>query len=100
LKLSENETFRKKVITFDCLNHDFYEEFVEFLSFDYIQKHRKEQVIGLKMNTIGKTIKQFRTFVRNRIRKRIIAPIDLEGWSILEEEVDAVYCNWNEINLI
>lgn len=73
------ENFRKKTITFDCLNHDFYEEFVEFLSFDYVQKHRKEPIIGLKTNTIGKTIKQLRTFLRNRIRKRIIPPIDLEG---------------------
>jgi len=57
-------------------------------------------VIGLKINTIGKTIKQFRTFLRNRIRKRIIPQVDLEGWDILEEEVDAIYCNWNEINRI
>ncbi len=94
------ETFRKKPVIFNCLNHDFYEEFVEFLSFDYVQKHRREPVIGLKINTIGKTIKQFRTFLRNRIRKRIIPQVDLEGWNILEEEVDAIYCNWNEINRI
>ncbi|MGI8635929.1 MAG: site-specific integrase [Segetibacter sp.] len=94
------ETFRNQAITFDCLNHDFYEDFVEFLSGHYIQKHLKDPVVGLKINTVGKTIKQFRTFIRNRIRKKIIPSVDLEGWNILEEEVDAVYCNWKEVNLI
>ena len=68
--------------------------------YDYVQKRSKEKKVGLKINTIGKTIKQFRTFLRNRIRKRIIAPIDMEGWAIIEEEVDAVYLNWEEIQMM
>jgi integrase len=54
----------------------------------------------LKINTIGKTIKQFRTFLRNRIRKKIIAPIDMDGWTIIQEEVDAVYLTMDEIKII
>ena len=94
------ETFRKQPITFDILDLTFYEEFVDFLMYDYVQKRRQEKIMGLKINTIGKTIKQFRTFLRNRIRKRIIPPIDMEGWTIMEEEVDAVYLRWNEIKLM
>src|SRR6185369_7782200 len=45
-------------------------------------------------------IKQFRTFLRNRIRKRIIPPIDMDGWTILEVVTDAIYLSWNEIELI
>jgi integrase len=94
------EIFRGKPITFDCMDLTFYEEFVDFLSYDYVQRRRKEQIVGLKTNTVGKTIKQLRTFLGNRVRKRIIPPIDLHGWTILEVETDAVYCTRDEINLI
>ncbi|MEO7802061.1 MAG: site-specific integrase [Ginsengibacter sp.] len=94
------ETFRNEPITFDCLDLNFYEEFVDFLTYDYTQRRRLETKIGLKTNTIGKTIKQFRTFLRNRIRKRIIPMLDMDGWTILEEQVDAVYLPMNEVNLI
>lgn len=60
-------------------------------------EHKKETIVGLKVNTVGKTIKQLRTFLRNRIRKRIIPPIDMSGWTILEEEVDAVYVSEKEV---
>jgi site-specific recombinase XerD len=94
------EEFRNKPITFDTLDLNFYEDFVDFLMFEYLQRRRKDNVVGLKVNTIGKTIKQFRTFLRNRMRKKIIAPIDMDGWTILEEEVDAVYLCMDEINSI
>ncbi len=85
------EGFRGSPITFNCLDLNFYEEFVDFLTFDYVQRRRKTIITGLKVNTIGKIIKQFRTFLRNRMRKKIIPLIDMDGWKILEEEVDAVY---------
>lgn len=91
------EEFRKEQITFNSLDLNFYEEFVDFLTFDYIQKRRKALIVGLKVNTIGKTIKQLRTFLRNRMRKKIIPIIDMDGWTILEEEVDAVYLSMEEI---
>jgi hypothetical protein len=98
--LLEFQAFRGTPITFDCLDLTFYEEFVDFLSYEYVQKRRKMPIVGLKVNTVGKTVKQFHTFLRNRIRKRIIPPIDMDGWTILEEEVDAVYLAWEEIRLI
>lgn len=94
------EDFRQKPITFETLDLNFYEEFVDFLTFDYVQRRRKEVIKGLKVNTIGKTIKQFRTFLRNRMRKKIIPPIDMDGWTILEEEVDAIYLSISEIKEI
>lgn len=98
--LLEFETYRGEPITFNNLNLTFYEEFVDFLMYEYVQRRRTEKIIGLKVNTVGKTIKQFRTFLRNRIRKGIIPPLDMDGWKILEEEVDAVYLNWDEIKKI
>jgi hypothetical protein len=96
--LQQFEKFRGAAITFDCLDFDFYEKFVDFLTNDYVQSRRKKCIMGLKTNTVGKTIKQFRTFLRNRIRKRIIPPIDMDGWTILEEEIDVVYLPWDQIN--
>lgn len=91
------EEFKGQPITFDSLNLDFYEELVNFLTYNYIQRRRKVPTIGLKINTIGKTVKQFRAFLRNRIRKRIIPRVDMDGWDIIEEEVDAVYLSMKEI---
>ena len=94
------EEFWGEPVTFDCLDLNFYEEFVDFLTHEYVQRRRKVLITGLKVNTIGKTIKQFRSFLRNRIRKKIIPPIDMDGWIILEEEVDAIYLSMEEIDKI
>ena len=95
--LIEFEAYRGEPITFKTLNLTFYEEFVDFLMYEYVQRRRKVKIVGLKVNTVGKMIKQLRTFLRNLIRKGIIPPLDMDGWKILEEEVDAVYLNWDEI---
>ncbi|MBA4166589.1 MAG: phage integrase SAM-like domain-containing protein [Chitinophagaceae bacterium] len=95
------EAYSKEAITFDSLDYTFYEQLVEFLSYVYIQQGRtKMTIVGLKLNSVGKTVKHLRTFLRNRIRKRIIPPLDMDGWTILEEDSDAIYLNWDEINLI
>jgi len=51
-------------------------------------------------STVGKTIKQLRIFLRNRMRKKIISPINLDDFKILDEETDAIYLTRAEINLI
>jgi integrase len=94
------EEHRGLPVTFESLDYTFYEEWVDFLSYDYVQRRWKVPVVGLKVNTVGKTIKQFRTFLNNRVKKKIIAPPDLTGWTIPEEEVDAVYLNWEEISKV
>lgn len=96
-QLKDFESFRKNKITFNSFDYDFYETFVDFLRFEYVQHRRKTLTIGLKSNTIGKTIKQLRIFIKDRAKRKIIAPIDLSDFKVLEEETDAIYLTYNEI---
>jgi len=52
-RLKAFEIYRKKLITFDCLDYNFYEEFIEFLTFSYPHKRRKELFLGLKVRKQG-----------------------------------------------
>ena len=61
---------------------------------------RQEVLAGLKLNTIGKTIKHLRGFLKDRVKRKIIAPIDLADFKIPEEECDAIYLNHQEITAI
>lgn len=98
--LKHFEKYRKKPITFESFDYNFYEEFVEYMKFEYIQRRRKETIKGYKLSTIGKMIKQLRIFLNNRIRKKIILPINLEDFKILDEETDAIYLTYQEITQI
>ncbi|WP_153799695.1 site-specific integrase, partial [Foetidibacter luteolus] len=40
---------------------------------------------------------QLRVFLRDRMRRKIISPIDISDFKILEEESDAIYLSRNEI---
>lgn len=91
------ETFRKKEIKFDEIDFNFYEELVDYLLFDHVQRRRKEIIKGLKLSSAGKIIKQLRIFLKNRMRKKIISEIDLEDFKILDEESDAIYLTNDEI---
>ncbi|MES2329699.1 MAG: phage integrase SAM-like domain-containing protein [Bacteroidota bacterium] len=95
-RLRAFEEYRKKPITFECLDYNFYEEFVDFLLYEYVQRRNKGKK-GLRLNTVGTTIKQFRIFLKNRAMKKIIEPINMDGWTVHEEAADAVYVNWKEI---
>jgi hypothetical protein len=37
------QAFRKKPISFESLDYNFYHSFIEFLTFEYVQKRRKEE---------------------------------------------------------
>ena len=91
------ENYREKVITFESFDFNFYEEFVEYMMYEHVQRRRKELIKGFRITTVGKTIKQLRIFLRNRIRRKIIEPINLDDFKILDEESDAVYLKWDEI---
>jgi len=99
-QLLSYEEYRKEKIRFESLDFEFYDGFINFLTFAYVQKRRKEIITGLKINSIGKTIKQLRIFIRDRIRRKIIAPIDLTDFKIPEEEPDAIYLTYEEIGKI
>ena|ERR1700712_1775933 len=58
---------------------------------------RKQLITGLKLNTIGKTIKHLKGFVKDRVKRKIIPPIDLSDFKIPEEEIDAIYLSHEEI---
>lgn len=94
------EQFRKKPITFETLNLNFYEEFVDFLIYEYVISRRKDNAVGLKTNTVGKTINQFKTFLKDRIKKGLITSFDMSDWIVFRVEVDAVYLSLKEINMM
>ncbi|MFT4094549.1 MAG: site-specific integrase [Niabella sp.] len=91
------EEFRKKEISFDSFDFSFYEDFVDYLTFEHIHMRRKTLLTGLKLNTIGKTIKHLRGFIKDRVKRKIIGPIDLTDFKIPEEESDAIYLTYEEI---
>ena len=79
---------------------NFYENFVKYLTYDIVQLRRKEVVKGLKVNSVGKTIKHLKSFLKDRMRKKIIPFMDLGAYKVMEEEVDAVYLTWQELSMI
>ena len=91
------EIFRQEPITFDCIDYNFYEEFVDYMRFEHIHRRKKQIIKGFKTSNIGKQIKQLRQFLKNRISKKIIAPINLEEFTSMDEESDAIYLTNNEI---
>jgi hypothetical protein len=98
--LKSFEAFRKDNITFDSFDMNFYEEFVKYLTYDIVQSRRKQVIKGLKVNSIGKTIKHLKSFLKDRMRKKIIPFMDLSAYKAMEEEVDSVYLTWQELSLI
>lgn len=99
-QLKQFEVYRNLPITFQSLDFDFIDRFIHFLTFEYIQKRRKKIVKGLKRNSIHKAVKQLRLFVKDRIKRKIINPIDLSEFKSPEEEADAIYLTTDEIALI
>lgn len=102
--LAAFQEYRKAPITFGCFDYNLYESLVNYLTYDYVQRRRSEiingkrqTIKGLKTATVGKTIKQLRIFLRDRMRRKIIPSIDLTDFKILDEEADAVYLTWAEI---
>ncbi|RAJ78962.1 site-specific recombinase XerD [Chitinophaga dinghuensis] len=98
------QEYRQKPVTFDSFDFNLYDSLIKFLTYEYIQRRRSEvvdgkkvQIKGLKTATVGKTIKQLRIFLRDRIRRKIIPIIDLTDFKIPDEEADAVYLTWQEI---
>ena len=94
------QDYRKKKITFDSFDVQFYEEFLNYLIYEIPHMNRKTLIKGLKLNSVGKTIKHMKSFLKSRMKKKIIPYIDLSDYKVLEEDVDAVYLSWEEISII
>jgi hypothetical protein len=98
--LKDFEQYRKKKISFDEIDFNFYESLTNYLLFHHIHRRRKDHITGMKMSNAGKIIKQLRIFLNNRARKKIIEQIDLKDFKILDEEADAIYLTEQEISKI
>lgn len=94
------QRYKKTTLSFDAFGLDFYQKFVKFLTYDFPVLRRNKPTKGLRINTIGKTIKHFKSFLKDRIARRIIPYMDLSFMKFMEEDVDAVYLSWNELSTI
>ena len=95
------EKFRGRKITFKSFDVDFYHDFVDFMTFDYESyRYTRTGLKGLKRNTMGKAIKHLRLFLKDRMRRKIISPIDLSEYKVFEEIADATYLSNYEIETI
>jgi integrase len=92
--------YRQEKITFDGFDFNFYEAFVNYLTYEHTHRRRKITLRGLRRNSVGTTIKQLRIFLRDRVRRKIIPPIDLSDFKILDEETDAIYLTISEIRAL
>lgn len=81
------EVYRNEKITFKSFTYEFYDNLVDFLTYEYIS-YRYKNLQGLKVNTIGKTIKHLRLFLNDRMRRRIIPHIDISMFKTMEEQSD------------
>ncbi len=96
--LLDFQFYRNKPITFECFDVYFYEQLINFLMYDVIHQRRTTVIKGLKLNTIGKTVKHLKSFLRDRMKKKVISFTDLSDFKVLQEDVDAVYLSWEEIS--
>lgn len=94
------EKYRNEQITFNSFDFQFYEDFIDFLTFNYQLPRKIAPVLGLRLNTIGKTIHHFRMFILDRVKRKMIPPIDLSDYKIPTEDTDAVYLSYDEIEKI
>ncbi len=100
IHLQSFEKYRGTPITFDSFDYSFYAEFMKYLTYEYPLLRKKQPTKGLRVNSIGKTIKWLKIFLKNRMTKKIIPYIDISAFKVVEEYVDAIYLSWTEISRI
>jgi integrase len=98
--LASFETYLGYSITFDVIDAKFYEQFVRYLTYEIPLLRKCQPTKGLMVNTIGKTIRQLKAFLKDRMTKKIIPLIDLGAFKGMEEEVDGVFLDWNELSKV
>lgn len=99
-QLKDFEVFRNEPVTFEGIDFDFYDRFAKFLTFDYVQKRRKQEIKGLKQNSVRKAVVQLRRFVNDRADRNIISNVEKRKFTCPEEEADAIYLTYPEISKI
>jgi integrase len=88
------------IITFGSFDTYYYGHFVRYLTYEVPVLRRNKLIKGLKINTIGKTIKNFKSFLKDRMARKIIPYTDLSCLKGMEEQVDAAYLSWNELSIV
>ena len=91
------ERWSRSKLEFKSINYSFYQKFMKYLSHD-AEKPDGEK--GLAVNTVGKTLKNLKIFLRDCTRKHIIDPIDTSDFKVYQEDVENIYLTENEINVI
>ena len=70
---------------------------MKYLSHDAVKPDKEK---GLAVNTVGKTLKNLKIFLRDCSKKHIIDPIDTSDFKVYQEEVENIYLTETEINSI
>ena len=91
------ERWSRSKVEFKSINYDFYQKFMKYLSNDAVKPDKEK---GLAVNTVGKTLKNLKIFLRDCSRKHIIDPIDTSDFKVYQEDVENIYLTEDEINII
>ncbi len=91
------EHWSRSKLEFKSINYGFYQKFMKYLSHDAVKPDGEK---GLAVNTIGKTLKNLKIFLRDCGRKNIIDPIDTSDFKVYQEDVENIFLSENEINAI
>ena len=91
------ERWSRSKVEFKSINYSFYQRFMKYLSHDTVKPDGEK---GLAINTVGKTIRNLKIFLRDCSRKHIIEPIDTSDFKVYQEDVENIYLTENEINTI
>jgi hypothetical protein len=75
--LKAYELYSEIKLTFDSFDFNFYNAFVRFLTYEYTHTRKKVVVKGLRINSIGKTIKWWKSFLKHQMAKNLIPYKDL-----------------------
>lgn len=95
--LKSYEQFSEEPLSFDEIDYNFYKAWTNYLAYDYV---RRDKLIGLKNNSIGKSVKNLKAFLNHLIRMKKINAIDLSGFVSIQDEVDHIYLSTEEIGKI
>jgi hypothetical protein len=82
------EKYSNSRIQFMDINYDFYKKLLHCLSNHHCITKKKNDIIGLKKNSIGKTITIFKTFLREMMRKKVILFFYIDDLKSKQEKVD------------
>lgn len=97
--LREFSDVKKWKPKFNDMNPEFHKEFVHFLSREYVSPESSK---SFKPNSVGKHITNLKTFLSNAFERKITTNQDfrMKGFKVLKEEVDSVYLNKEEIEIL